>query len=107
MPSIAAMLSRSAGRRQAAARGELTAELVELLRGAPELAVYGREADRLAAVRQADQELARLARRDALVGGLAEGLGLLVAGATTAAVLAAAVAAHARGDPRSACSSSP
>ena len=43
-----------AGRRQAAARGELTAELVELLRGAPELVVYGRE----------EQTLARIARAE-------------------------------------------
>jgi ATP-binding cassette, subfamily C, bacterial CydC len=97
VPALAARLGRAAGRRQAAARGELTAELVELLRGAPELVVYGREADRLAAVRAADAELARLARRDALVAGAADGLQVLVAGLTLAAVLAVAVTAHEAG----------
>ncbi len=42
-PVVARRLARSAGRRQAAARGELSAELVELLRGAPELVAYGHE----------------------------------------------------------------
>ena len=41
VPALTAALTRAAGRRQAAARAELTAELVELLRGAPELVVYG------------------------------------------------------------------
>jgi thiol reductant ABC exporter CydC subunit len=93
VPIVAAALGRAAGSRQAAARGELTAELVECLRGAPELVVYGREADRLEAVRKADRELARLARRDALVAGLADALSVLVAGLTLAGVLVAAVAA--------------
>ncbi len=43
LPVAAARLGRRAGRRQAAARGALSAELVELLRGAPELVAYGRE----------------------------------------------------------------
>jgi thiol reductant ABC exporter CydC subunit len=98
VPALAAWLARARGKRLAAARGHLQAELVELLRGAPELVVYGREEDTLRRVRKADGELVRLARRDALVAGLADGLGILVAGITTVAVLAAAVAAHAAGD---------
>jgi ATP-binding cassette, subfamily C, bacterial CydC len=94
VPLLAARLARRVGSRQAAARGELTAELVELLRGAPELVAYGREEDALARVRQADRELVRLGRRDALVAGLADALSILLAGVTTAAVLGLAVAAH-------------
>jgi thiol reductant ABC exporter CydC subunit len=85
------------GRRQAAARGELTAELVELLRGAPELAVYGRDREAVARVRAADAELVRLSRRDAFAAGAADALLVLVAGATVAAVLALALEAHAAG----------
>ena len=48
VPALTIALTRAAGRRQSAARAELTAELVELLRGAPELVVYGREEDTLA-----------------------------------------------------------
>ena len=43
VPWLSAVLARTVGRRQAVARGALTAELVELLRGAPELVVYGQE----------------------------------------------------------------
>jgi ATP-binding cassette, subfamily C, bacterial CydC len=95
VPALAAYLGRASGRRQAAARGELSALLVELLRGAPELVVYGRERDMMARVREADAELARLGRRDALTAGLAEALSVLVAGLTAAGVLAVAVSAHA------------
>jgi ATP-binding cassette, subfamily C, bacterial CydC len=94
VPALALALGRAAGRRQSAARAELTAELVELLRGAPELVAFGREQETLARVRAVDGELVRLGRRDALVSGLADSLSLLIAGVTTAGVLAVAVAAH-------------
>ncbi len=88
VPVLAARLTRAAGRRQGAARAELTAELVELLRGAPELVVYGREEDTLAGIRARSDELVRLGRRDGLASGLAEGLSILIAGLTVAGVLA-------------------
>ena len=72
VPLLAARLARRVGRRQAAARGELAAELAEILRGAPELAAYGREDDALARVASADARARRLGRRDALVAGLAD-----------------------------------
>jgi ATP-binding cassette, subfamily C, bacterial CydC len=97
VPALAAYLGRAAGRRQAATRGELSALLLELLRGAPELVVYGREHDMTARAREADAELARLGRRDALTAGLAEALSVLVAGLTAACVLAVAVSAHEAG----------
>jgi ATP-binding cassette subfamily C protein CydC len=97
VPALAGTLVRRAGRRQATARGELSAELVELLRAAPELVAYGAGADALERVRAADRTLVRLARRDAVVGGAADALGLAVAGATVAGVLAVAVAASAAG----------
>jgi ATP-binding cassette subfamily C protein CydC len=98
VPALAGALGRRAGRRQAAARGELSAELVELLGAAPELVAYGAEEAALARLRRADQALVRLARRDALVGGVADGAGLVVVGATVAGVLAVAIGASADGD---------
>jgi ATP-binding cassette, subfamily C, bacterial CydC len=95
VPLLAGAVNRAAGRRQAPARAELTAELVEVLRGAPELVVYGREEETLARVRSRSRELARLARRDALATGLAGALTILIAGLTVAGVLAVAVSAHA------------
>jgi thiol reductant ABC exporter CydC subunit len=93
VPALAGRLGRAAGRRSAA-RATLTAELVELLRGAPELVAFGREADTVDRIRRADRELVRLARRDAVAAGIADSLAIVVAGATTIGVLAAAVAAH-------------
>jgi ATP-binding cassette, subfamily C, bacterial CydC len=94
VPLLAGLLARLVGQRQAAARGELTGELVELLRGAPELVTYGREDDVLARIAASDEELVRLGRRDAFIAGLADASSVLVAGLTTVAVLAIAVAAH-------------
>jgi thiol reductant ABC exporter CydC subunit len=94
VPVIAASLGRGSA---PAERGELTASLVELLRGAPELVVYGRGDDELARIEAIDRKLVRSERRDALVAGLADSLSILVTGLTVAAVLAIAVDAHSAG----------
>jgi ATP-binding cassette, subfamily C, bacterial CydC len=94
VPVLSARLAGTVGRRQATARGELAAELAEILRGAPELAAYGREDDAIARIVAADAELRRLGRRDAFVAGLADGVAVIVAGLTLVGVLALAVAAH-------------
>ncbi len=94
VPALAARLSRVVGRRQAAARGELAAELAEVLRGAPELAAYGREDEAYVRIASADRELRHLARRDAFIAGLSDGASVLVAGLTLVGVLALAVSAH-------------
>jgi len=97
VPALSGALARRAGARQAPARGELTAELVELTRGTPEIVAFGVEQAWLARVRSADRGLVKLARRDALLTGMADGLGLLVTGITVAGVLAAAILASADG----------
>jgi thiol reductant ABC exporter CydC subunit len=97
-PALAGHLVTRARQRQAPARGQLSTELVELLGAAPELAAYGAEGAGLARVRAADHALVRIGRSDALGGGLAEAVGLVVAGVTVAGVLMLAVAAHAAGD---------
>jgi ATP-binding cassette, subfamily C, bacterial CydC len=97
VPFTSTLLARRGGQREAQLRGELSAELVELLRGAPELVAYGREEERIRRIEAADRALVRLARRGALADGAGEGLGLAVTGATVAAVLAVSVSAHAAG----------
>jgi ATP-binding cassette, subfamily C, bacterial CydC len=97
VPAAVGALARRAGRRHSAARAELTAELVEFLRGAPELVAFGAQQGALARVRSADRELARLGRRDALAAGVGDSLSILVMGTTVTGVLAVAVAAHAGG----------
>jgi thiol reductant ABC exporter CydC subunit len=94
---LAGRLARAAGNRKAATQGHLSAELVELFRGAPELVVYGREEETLTRVRDADALLTRSARRDSVVAGLADGLAVLVCGLTVVLVLATAVGAHQAG----------
>jgi thiol reductant ABC exporter CydC subunit len=91
VPALAGALGRRGGRRQAGARGELSAELVELLRAAPELVANDAGDASLERVRAADRSLVRIARRDAFVGGVADGLALVVTGATVAGILAVAV----------------
>ena len=97
VPAVAAWVGRATDRRSAA-RATLTAELIELLRGAPELVAFGREEDTLERIRRSDRELSRLARRDALAAGIADSLAIVVAGATVVGVLASAVAAHNAGE---------
>ena len=97
VPACAGALARRAGYGQAAARGELAAEVVEVLAAAPELVVNGAGGAALARVRENDRALVALGRRDALAGGLADGFGLAVTGATVAAVLAVAIGASADG----------
>jgi ATP-binding cassette, subfamily C, bacterial CydC len=94
VPLLATALARRAERRRSQARGELTADLVETLRGAPELVAHGRDEDARRKIKVTDEELARLGDRDAFVAGLADALSVLVAGVTTTGVLAVAVAAH-------------
>ncbi len=97
VPIVAAAAGRRSGARQAGARAELTVELVELLRGAPELVVLGADRAALARVAALDAELTHLARREALATGLVEGLGVAVVGLTVAGVLLVCIAATASG----------
>jgi thiol reductant ABC exporter CydC subunit len=95
VPALTVSLGRHAARSQSGRRGALAADVVELLAGAPELAVYGHTGERLGRLRDDDAELASAARKAAFADGAGDGLRVLLTGATTAAVLAAAVAGHA------------
>jgi len=98
VPGATAASGRRGAARRARARGELSARVLQSLQGAPELVLYGAEEERLAAVARSDRELVRCTRREALAGGLGEGLCLAIAGATTAGVLAVSISAHSRGE---------
>ena len=97
VPAMAWGTGRRSGARRAAARSELTAELIEVLRGAPELVAMGADAEALMRIERLDAELTGLARRDAAASGVVEGLGILATGLTVAGVLAVAVSAAAAG----------
>jgi ATP-binding cassette, subfamily C, bacterial CydC len=98
VPAAAASLGRRGARLQAPARGELSAELVETLSGAPELVLYGRTDDELRRLQDRDRRLVRFAHRAAFADGTGDALRLLVTGATVAGVLAVSVSAHAAGE---------
>lgn len=93
VPLVTHLAARAAARRQAPARAALSAELVEALEGAAELAVLNREGDRLERLRRADGRLAALVRRDALAGGLAASLSTLTAGLAVVATVAVTIPA--------------
>jgi len=95
VPALSRWAARTAGRRQAAARSALSADLVEIAQGSAEIAVAGRAGDWIERGERSGARLARLQRRDALSGGLAVGLGTaLAAGAAVAMVAVATPAVH-------------
>jgi len=95
IPAATVRLARSGGRREAPARGRLTDELIEVVHGAPELAVAGREADAERRLREADRALLDLQRRDATTQGLAVAASGMVAGLTLVGVTAVGIDATA------------
>ena len=97
VPAVSFLVARRAAAHAAPARGALSAELVETLDGSAELVAYGAVDGHLAALRSADRDLVRIARRAALADGTGDGLRVLVTGVTVAGVLATAVSAHAAG----------
>ncbi len=90
---LAAARARQAGRRTAAARGELGTQVVDLVAGAADVHAFGAQEAVLARVSAADRELTRLARGSAAGTALGTGLSAAVAGLTLWGVLMLGVAA--------------
>ncbi|MBW0107100.1 ATP-binding cassette domain-containing protein [Pseudonocardia sp. KRD-291] len=97
VPALAAAAGRRPAQRSAAARSELSTALVDVLHGAPDLVAYGAMGRAADAVRRADAELTRTARRDARLLGLGAGAFSLVAGLTLAGSMLLGVGAVAGG----------
>ncbi len=97
VPAIAGLLASRARARQAAARGELSATLVELMGSGAEVVAFGAGASALAGIRDADRALVTIGRRDAAAGGGGDGLGLITTGITVTGVLAVSVGAASDG----------
>jgi ABC-type transport system involved in cytochrome bd biosynthesis fused ATPase/permease subunit len=97
IPALGRCIAARTARRQAAGRGRLCSELIELIDTAPEIAAYGGERAALARVSDADRALVAIERRDALSAGATDGVGVLITGATVCGVLAVAIAASAAG----------
>ncbi len=93
LPALAGSVSSAAARQQAPVRARLTAELVQSIDGAAELALAGRSRERAALLGELDARLARLGRNDALVASGAAALGGVMSAAGVVATLAVGIAA--------------
>jgi thiol reductant ABC exporter CydC subunit len=93
VPWLTGVLAGRAEARQAAARGELSASVVDLLEGAPELLVNGATSAQLGRTLQADAEVTSIARASARTAGIGQGLTTLCSGLAMWGALLAGVAA--------------
>jgi len=80
VPWLTGTLAARTEARQAAARGELTSSVVDLIEGAPELAVNGATAEQLGRAMSADAEVTLLAGTAARTAGIGQGLTSLCIG---------------------------
>ena len=97
VPCIVGLFASRARSRQAAARGDLSAKLVELMGSGAEVVAFGSGPGSLAGIRDADRALVELGRRDAVAGGGGDGLSLMTTGVTVTGVLAVTVSAASDG----------
>jgi thiol reductant ABC exporter CydC subunit len=89
-------LSRRSESRQAVIRGELTAAVVDLIEGAPELAAYGALSPQLERTSGIDAQLTQVAGASARTAGVGQGLATLLSGmAMWGALLVGVAAVHA------------
>ncbi len=84
---------RGLGAREAALRGELSANVVELLRGAADLVAFGRDEEYLERALADDEALVRLARRRSWTAGAASALAVAFSGIAVIGLLAVAIQA--------------
>lgn len=93
LPVIATVLTRRTADQLAPLRGALAVDAVDLISGAADLAAFGAAGRELARADARSREVARLERRLATAGFTIDAAGVLVAGATSAAVVVAALRA--------------
>lgn len=93
VPWVTGALARRTEAAQSAARGELSATVVELVRGAPELTAYGAIDRKLDEALEADARLARIARHSAATAGIGQGLATLLPALATFGCLLVGVSA--------------
>ena len=93
VPWLTQGLARRAEAAQAEARGALSSAVVELVRGAQELAAFGAADRKLGETLEIDARLARIARRRALTAGVGQGLATLLPALATFGCLLVGVSA--------------
>ena len=93
VPWLTGALARRSQSRQAAARGELAAAVVDLLTGAPDLVAFGASEAQLTRIAEADAELTTIASASARTAGIGLALTTLLAGLATWGALVVGVPA--------------
>jgi thiol reductant ABC exporter CydC subunit len=93
VPWLTGRLATREESRQATARGDLAANVVDLVQGAPELVVMGAVDDQVARIREADGRLRSIARRGAGTAGIGLALTTALAGLASWGALAFGVRA--------------
>lgn len=78
LPWLTGWLARRSEAQQAATRGELTAAVVDLVKGAPELAAYGATERQLKRAAAIDARLGLIANRSARTAGVGQGFATLL-----------------------------
>jgi thiol reductant ABC exporter CydC subunit len=97
VPALTAALARRSEARQAPARGELAAAVVDLLQGAPDLVANGAVAAQRARVARLDDELTVVAAATSRNAGVGSGLTAVLGGAAVWGALAVGIPAVADG----------
>lgn len=97
LPWLTGSLARRNQARQAQTRGELTAAVVDLVRGAPELTACRAIDRRLDQALVFDEQLSRIARRGAATAGIGQGLATLLPALAMVGCLTVGVSAVAAG----------
>jgi len=97
VPWLTGRLAARTEARQAAQRAELTAAVVDLIEGAPELAVNGAAPEYLRRALATDAELSRIAGASARTAGIGQGLTTLCCGLAMWGALAVGVSAVSSG----------
>ena len=93
VPWLTGRLARREESRQATVRGELSASVVDLVEGAPELLVMGAVGEQLGRLDDSDSRLREVARRGAGTTGIGLGLTTALAGLASWGALTVGVAA--------------
>ena len=93
VPWLTGKLAARTEARQAAARGRLTASVVDLFEGAPELVVNGAAPEQLRRALAAEAELTQIAQASARTAGVGQGLTTLCSGLAMGGALLVGVAA--------------
>jgi thiol reductant ABC exporter CydC subunit len=97
VPWLSGALAKRSESQQAAARGELTATVVDLLQGAPELIAYGALDAQLERASADDARLGRIAAAGARTAGIGQGLTTLLPGIAMWTALLVGIGAVTRG----------